>query len=92
MRSSWKVPFISKTFFQNRFLTKLARRKKIHIRTSLIPSKFIDRKIRIHNGSQYISIRVSSNMMGFRFGSFAHSKIVVQYTHIKRKSKRKTKH
>lgn len=49
---------------------ELDHNKPINIftRQSIIPPQFENRLVNIYNGSKFILIRVTSNMIGFRFG------------------------
>jgi len=90
-RSSWKLPYISLIFFQNRFLTKSV--SNIRLRNSIIPFIFLDKKIKvcIFNGIWYLSTIMSINMMGCKFGEFSFTKRSDTQTHLKRKVKKKPK-
>lgn len=90
-RSSWKLPYISLIFFQKRFLTKSL--SNIRIRNSIIPSIFIDNKIKIciFNGIWYLSVLMSNNMLGCKFGEFSFTKRSDTQTHLKKKRKKKPK-
>jgi len=90
-RSSWKLPYISLIFFQNRFLNKPI--SNIRQRNSLIPYIFIDKKIKvcIFNGIWYLSNIMSTNMLGCKFGEFSFTKRSDTQTHLKRKVKKKPK-
>lgn len=52
---------------------------------------FMDKKFQVYNGKIFFSLNISQNMIGLKFGDFSHSKIIVKYTHIKKKSKKKSK-
>jgi ribosomal protein S19 len=90
-RSSWKLPYISLIFFQNRFFIKDLL--NIRLRNSLIPLNLINKKIKIcvFNGIWYLSILMTSNMIGHKFGEFSFSKRSDTQTHLKRKVKKKSK-
>jgi ribosomal protein S19 len=90
-KSSWKLPYISLNFFQNRFLNKSIL--NIRLRNSFIPINFINKKIKIciFNGIWYLSIFMSTNMLGCKFGEFSFSKRSDTQTHLKKKVKKKTK-
>jgi ribosomal protein S19 len=93
LRSAWKLPYISLIFFQNRFLTgKSAILEKIRIRNSIIPSIFMDNRIKINifNGIWYLSINISNMMIGCKFGEFSYTKRSDKQTHLKQKRKKKS--
>lgn len=88
MRSSWKIPFINKKYFEKCFNKK--RTFIIKYKNSVIGSNFIDKKVSIYTGNILYSVIILSNMVGFKFGEFVPVKISYTYTHLKR-SKKKTK-
>jgi len=91
-RSSWKLPYISLLFFKNRFLKNniiLSTR----FRNSMIPSIFIEKKIKISifNGVWYLSTLINANMLGCKFGEFSFTKRSDRQTHLKKKVQKKPK-
>lgn len=90
-RSAWKLPFISKKLFQNRFLNKSVL--NIRNRNSVMPYIFLDKQIKfcIFNGIWYLSLMTSLNMLGFKFGEFSFTKRSDTQTHLKRKVQKKSK-
>lgn len=90
-RSIWKLPYISLLFFKKKFLQK--ENLNIKLRNSIIPSIFIDKKIKIniYNGIWYLSTMLSNTMLGFKFGEFSYTKRSDTQTHLKKKRKKKTK-
>ena len=71
-RAQWKGPF-----FDMRLLKKVLRSKgeytkiKVHSRTSTILREFIDKEFEIHTGNSYITVKVTPDMLGHKFGEFA---------------------
>jgi ribosomal protein S19 len=93
LRSVWKLPYISLLFFQNRFLKgNLGSAEKIRIRNSIIPSIFMENRIKLYifNGIWYLSINISNMMMGCKFGEFSYTKRSDKQTHLKQKRKKKS--
>lgn len=93
LRSAWKLPYISLLFFQKRFLKiNSPILEKIHLRNSIIPSIFMDNRIKlsIFNGIWYLSINLTNMMMGCKFGEFSYSKRSDKQTHLKQKRKKKS--
>jgi len=90
-RSIWKLPYISLLFFQNRYLK--GNIEKIRIRNSIIPSIFIEKRIKIlvFNGIWYLSVLLSNNMQNCKFGEFSYTKRSDRQTHLKQKRKKKPK-
>jgi len=91
-RSSWKLPYISLLFFRNKFLKNNSNRD-IRIRNSVIPSLFLEKKIKISvfNGIWYLSTLLNSNMLGCKFGEFSFTKRCDTQTHLKKKVQKKSK-
>lgn len=73
-RSKWKLPYISPFLFRNKFL----QMKSFNItnRKSIIPFTFLDKRIRIYNGKTFISIIVSRDKVGHKFGEFSITKVL----------------
>ena len=93
LRSAWKLPYISLIFFQKRFLKiNSSILEKIHIRNSIIPSIFMDNRIKINifNGIWYLSINLTNMMIGCKFGEFSYTKRSDKQTHLKQKRKKKS--
>ena len=90
-RSSWKLPYISLLFFQNRILKN--NLLNIRLRNSLIPIKLINKKIKIciFNGNWYLSIILTESMLGKKFGEFSFTKRSDKQTQLKIKLKKKPK-
>lgn len=45
-------------------------------RNSIIPSVFLDKKFRIYNGKSFVSIIISRDMVGHKFGEFSITKVL----------------
>lgn len=60
-RSLWKGPFCEIVFNTN----------KIYSRRSLILPKFLGKTFLIYNGKIFISLKVSEDIIGHRFGEFS---------------------
>jgi small subunit ribosomal protein S19 len=77
-RSLWKGPYIDKTLLQD-LSSKLNFTGKqdsnffqleTHSRQSTIIPKFIGVLVKVHNGRKFISLKVTSEMVGYKFGEF----------------------
>jgi ribosomal protein S19 len=90
-RSSWKLPYISLLFFQNKLFNKPSL--NLRLRNSLIPINIINKKIKIciFNGIWYISIQLKDSMLNCKFGEFSFTKRSDTQTHLKKKVKKKPK-
>lgn len=91
LRSTWKLPYISKILFKNKFLNN--KILNIRIKNSIIPNKFITNNIKIciFNGIWYLSIIMNPQMRGSKFGEFIFTKKIDTQTHIKKKVQKKSK-
>lgn len=71
-RSKWKGPF-----FDIKLLKKILalknefKRFKIWSRNSTILREFVNHEFDIYNGNKFISLRVTNDMIGHKFGEFA---------------------
>lgn len=60
-RSLWKGPFCE----------VIKNTPKIWSRRSVILPQFVDSTILIHNGKTFISLKITEDMVGHKFGEFA---------------------
>lgn len=67
--------------FIKRAEKKISKNKvpKTHIREMVIIPKFIDWTIGIHNGKEFVPIKISLEMIGHRLGEFAMTRKVVKH-------------
>lgn len=63
-RSIWKGPFCE----------ILTNSSKVWSRRSVILPKFIGKNYIVYNGKNFISLRVSEDMVGHKFGEFANTR------------------
>jgi small subunit ribosomal protein S19 len=63
-RSLWKGPFCE----------IIESQQKIWSRRSIILPQFIGKQLFIHNGKNFISLKVNEDMVGHRLGEFATSR------------------
>lgn len=87
-RSIWKGPYTSPKL-RKRIAEVKKGKKEIKIATkdrnsSIIP-EYIDQKIAIHNGKDWIEVKISQEHVGHKLGEFAPSKKVAVYKRKKRK-------
>ena len=68
-RSLWKGPFCEITSIQNK--TNQLNQIKVWSRRSMILPKFIGKYFLIYNGKLFVSLKVSEDMVGHKFGEFA---------------------
>jgi len=70
-RSSWKLNYLSKS------ITKQLDKKKVLMvwtRDTVIPSFLLNRLVKIYNGKEYKTIKITQEKIGFRFGEFANTR------------------
>ena len=60
-RSLWKGPFCE----------LLNKSRKIWSRRSVIVPQFIEHTVMIYNGKSFISLKITEDMVGHKFGEFA---------------------
>lgn len=88
VRSIWKGPYVHPEVINKvKFLRKT---KPIYTRSrnSTILFSFVDRLFYIYNGKAYYKLYVSKDQVGFKLGSFSHSKKRCIYR-TKKKTKKK---
>jgi|NorSeaMetagenome_1021524.scaffolds.fasta_scaffold00830_11 ribosomal protein S19 len=75
-RSKWKGPFIEKTLLKS-FLANMSPSKnnksrviETQSRCSTILPIFCGKSIKVHNGKQYILLKITKEMAGYKFGEF----------------------
>ena len=90
-RSKWKGPFIDKTLLQS-FLTEMSQVKnrkpkliETHSRCSTILPLFSGKSIGVHNGKQYVSLKITKEMAGYKFGEFVPTRRRFFYRKTKKK-------
>jgi len=92
-RAKWKIPFTSSIFFRKEFLNSYSF--TTHKRSSTININFIDKRLRVYNGSKYISFIIKKNMIGNKIGDFSIPKVmgsaILLSKYLKMKAKRKKK-
>lgn len=59
--------------------------KNLWTRRSVITKPMIDNNVKVHNGKQFISIKINKNMVGHKLGEFAFSRKIYQYKKGKKK-------
>ena len=66
-RSVWKGPFVDASVLQQSF----DKRINIWSRRSVIIPQFINQQVYIYNGKTFVSLLVTEDMVGHKFGEFA---------------------
>ena len=74
-RSLWKGPFLDRAVLKalKRQNTESSGVQKIRLwsRRSVILPECIDQSFEIHTGKQFLTVRVTEDMVGHKFGEFA---------------------
>ena len=65
-RSVWKYPFVDASVLQHSF----DKRINIWSRRSVIIPQFINQQVYIYNGKTFVSLLVTEDMVGHKFGEF----------------------
>ncbi len=67
---------------QNDFLQKIRKGKEIrtHLRDMIILPEFIEKKISVHNGNEFVPIKIVPEMVGHYLGEFALTRKEVRHT------------
>ena len=66
-RSVWKGPFVDASVLQHSF----DKRINIWSRRSVIIPQFINQQVYIYNGKTFVSLLITEDMVGHKFGEFA---------------------
>lgn len=80
------------TEYEKTFLKKLKTKKNIktHSRSMIILPSFVGKKIRVHNGKEFIQVTIIPEMLGCRLGELAPTrKIGIKHAGSKREKEEK---
>ncbi|AUG91511.1 30S ribosomal protein S19 [Candidatus Hodgkinia cicadicola] len=72
-RSSWKPPYVESTLLARAQRNELLQREATRTRsrkTYIVP-KLIGKLLEIHNGKQFIRLRITEDMVGHKLGEFS---------------------
>lgn len=84
MRSNKKGFFLDKSILrQNK--NRNPSNHKVWTRRSVITPNMIDKNIEVHNGKQFISVKINSSMVGHKLGEFSFTRKIYQYKKGKKK-------
>lgn len=67
-RSSWKLNYLPKSIIKQK-----NKKKTLNIwdRDAVIPSFLLNRLVKIHNGKEFKTIKITQEKIGFKFGEFS---------------------
>jgi small subunit ribosomal protein S19 len=78
-RSIWKGPFL------DNFLFLKKKNNKIWSRRSVIPSYLIGKMVLIHNGKIFKKIFINREKVGYKFGEFCNTRLLISKKNLKKK-------
>lgn len=70
-RSKWKGPFVKSSLISYQEKSKKVKNIKIWSRNSIIPFSIVGQQVSIHNGKDFIKIKITREKVGYRFGEFS---------------------
>jgi len=88
-RSIWKGPFIEKSILTEVLKSKNTLKIKTWSRKSTILPCFIGNQFNIHAGKQFVSLKITEEMLGHKLGEFVPTRVKFLFKKIKIKGKKK---
>lgn len=86
-RANWKVPFIQKSLLEKSL--KLKNNKKLKLKTwsrnSSIVNSLIGTQLEVHNGKNFIKLKILEGMLGHKLGEFVPTRSKFFYKKTKKK-------
>jgi small subunit ribosomal protein S19 len=86
-RANWKVPFIQKPLLEKSL--ELKNNKKIKLKTwsrnSSIVNSLVGSQIDVHNGKNFIKLKILEGMLGHKLGEFVPTRAKFFYKKTKKK-------
>lgn len=79
-RSKWKGPFVDLSIMKKVMDASPAKGIKIYSRRSVITTDFIGLKFLVHNGKEFLPVRVVPQMVGHKFGEFSKTRKMAIHT------------
>ena len=86
-RVAWKLPYINRIFFSQRF--SQSKYLQLWIRDSVISPFFFNRSFGVINGNYSISMTISNDMIGRKFGEYSITK-ALGFRETKKNSKKRS--
>lgn len=86
-RAKWKGPYIENTLLRN-FNNLKKHELMTFSRSSTILHKFVGSSFKIHNGKTFVNLKITENMVGFKFGEFASTRKKFVFKKKKKKKKK----
>jgi ribosomal protein S19 len=97
MRSSWKIKPLSLSIFRQAYYDKLGKQDAISVwaKDTRVFSNLLEKKLQVYNGTKFVEINVSKEMLGRAIGGFVLTKRITSdihsKTHKNKKGRRKKK-
>lgn len=88
MRSVWKGEYVPMSIMKMD-VTKTKEPIRIWARSAIILSKFVGKRVEIHNGKSFVPLIIQENHVGHRFGEFAFTTRLGNIIHVVNKKKKK---
>ncbi|ATW06145.1 30S ribosomal protein S19 [Candidatus Hodgkinia cicadicola] len=82
-RSSWKPPYIESVLLARLQQAELLRRETTRTRsrkTYIVP-ELIGKTLEIHNGKQFVRLRITEDMVGHKLGEFSPTRRACVHRH-----------
>lgn len=89
-RSLYKMPFVNQAWHaaMTKVSTKAAKHETLYARSSTITPDLIGQTVQIHCGHRFNLLKITPNVVGYKFGSFAPTKSRARYRKQKKNSTR----
>ncbi len=91
-RSKWKGFYINSNY-SNILNEGNVAQKYIWSRNSIITEEFLGKTVLIYNGKLFVSVKITREKLGYKFGEFSFSRKIKEniFYHVKNKKKKKKK-
>lgn len=70
-RSSWKLNYLPKSIIKQ---LKTNKNLTIWARDAVIPSILVNRLVKVYNGKEHKTIKITQEKVGFKFGEFSNTR------------------
>lgn len=89
-RAKWKGFYINSNY-SNILSDESINQKYIWSRNSIITEDFLGKTVLIYNGKIFVSVKITREKLGYKFGEFSFSRKIKDRTleHVKNKQKKK---
>jgi small subunit ribosomal protein S19 len=86
-RAKWKGPYIQTNLLSETFKIKFSSQNELHTnsRKSKIIPQFLNMNFHVHNGKIFSKIKITDEMIGYKFGEFVPTRKKFSYKKKKKK-------